>query len=68
MPFKGIKVIEMGQFIFVPYCGVHLADFGAEVIKIENPETGDTLRGGCAGHLPIYDFNYIFENNNRNKR
>lgn len=68
MPFKGIKVLEMGQFIFIPYCGVHLADFGAEVIKVEDPAGGDTMRAAGAAHLPVIDFNYTFENNNRNKK
>ncbi len=68
MPFKGLKVLEMGQFIFIPYCGVHLADFGAEVIKVENPAGGDSMRAAGAAHLPVIDFNYTFENNNRNKK
>ncbi len=68
MPFKGIKVIEMGQFIFVPYCGVHLADLGAEVIKVEHPEGGDTMRAAGVAHLPRSNFNYTFEQNNRNKK
>jgi len=68
MPFKGIKVLEMGQFIFIPYCGVHLADFGADVIKVEDPAGGDTMRAAGAAHLPVVDFNYTFENNNRNKK
>ena len=53
MPFKGIKVLEMGQFIFIPYCGVHLADFGADVIKVEDPAGGDTMRAAGAAHLPV---------------
>lgn len=67
MPFKGIKVLEMGQFIFIPYCGVHLADFGAEVIKIEDPAGGDSMRASGAAR-PVIGFNYVFENNNRNKK
>lgn len=44
-PLKGLKVLEMGQLIAGPFCGAILAGFGAEVIKIEKPGTGDPLRG-----------------------
>jgi len=41
---KGIKVLEMGQLIAGPFAGKTLADFGADVIKVETPITGDALR------------------------
>ncbi|BDW11792.1 CoA transferase [Polynucleobacter sp. SHI8] len=41
---KGIKVLEMGQLIAGPFAGKTLGDFGAEVIKVETPVTGDALR------------------------
>ncbi|MBB3664624.1 formyl-CoA transferase [Prauserella sediminis] len=43
-PLAGITVLEMGNFIAAPSAGRLLADFGAEVIKIERPGTGDELR------------------------
>ncbi len=43
-PLKGIRVIEMGSLIAGPYAGAVLAQFGAEVIKIEPPVIGDPLR------------------------
>jgi formyl-CoA transferase len=43
-PLAGLKVLELGQLIAGPFAGKTLADFGAEVIKIEPPETGDPLR------------------------
>lgn len=43
-PLKGLKVLEMGQVIAGPFCGAYLAGFGADVIKIEKPKTGDPLR------------------------
>jgi formyl-CoA transferase len=43
-PLAGIKVIELGQLIAGPFCGKLLAEFGAEVIKIEPPGVGDPLR------------------------
>lgn len=43
-PLTGLKVLEMGQLLAGPFCGSYLAGFGAEVIKIEKPKTGDPLR------------------------
>ena len=40
----GIRVIELGQLIAGPFCAKMLGEFGAEVIKIEAPKTGDPLR------------------------
>jgi formyl-CoA transferase len=43
-PLSGLKVIEMGQLIAGPFAAKTLADFGADVVKIEPPKTGDALR------------------------
>ena len=43
-PLAGIRVLEMGQLIAGPFAGCVLAYFGAEVVKIEPPRTGDPLR------------------------
>ncbi len=43
-PLAGVRVLELGQLIAGPFCGKTLADFGAEVIKIEPPGKGDPLR------------------------
>jgi formyl-CoA transferase len=43
-PLKGLKVLEMGQLIAGPFAAKTLADFGADVIKIEPPKVGDPLR------------------------
>ena len=42
-PLAGIKVLEMGALVAAPFCGMLLADMGAEVIKLEPPE-GDMAR------------------------
>lgn len=44
MPLDDVRVVEMGQLIAGPFCGQILADFGAEVIKIEEPTKGDPMR------------------------
>ncbi|BAN04282.1 CaiB/BaiF CoA transferase family protein [Ilumatobacter coccineus] len=43
-PMSDIKVIELGQLLAGPYCGQLFADYGATVIKLEQPEVGDPLR------------------------
>jgi formyl-CoA transferase len=43
-PLAGLRVIEMGTLIAGPFCGQVLGDFGAEVIKIEDPKAGDPMR------------------------
>lgn len=43
-PLSGLKVLELGQLIAGPFAGKTLADFGADVIKIEAPGAGDPLR------------------------
>ncbi|TAG32992.1 MAG: CoA transferase [Polaromonas sp.] len=43
-PLAGLKVLELGQLIAGPFAAKTLADFGADVIKIEAPESGDPLR------------------------
>jgi len=43
-PLEGVRVIEVGQLLAGPFAGCMLAYFGAEVIKVEPPETGDPIR------------------------
>lgn len=70
---SGVRVIEWSAFAFGPLAGLMLADMGAEVIKIEDPSSGDPARNArwmigsvdCA--LPG-DRNALFETFNRNKR
>src|SRR5437660_5804512 len=40
----GIRVIEVGNFMAAPFCTLQLADLGADVVKIENPDGGDQVR------------------------
>jgi formyl-CoA transferase len=41
---KGIRVLEVGNFMAAPFCALQLADLGADVIKVENPDGGDQVR------------------------
>ena len=68
---SGIRVLEVASWTFVPAAGAVLAEWGADVLKIEHPVTGDPQRGlissglvpGAAG-----GFNYMIEQPNRGKR
>ncbi|MGH8241494.1 MAG: CaiB/BaiF CoA transferase family protein, partial [Steroidobacteraceae bacterium] len=43
-PLSGLRVVELGQLVAAPFCAQLLGDFGAEVIKVEPPGTGDPMR------------------------
>ena len=43
-PLAGLKVVELGTLIAGPFCTRILAEFGAEVVKVESPQGGDPLR------------------------
>lgn len=64
-PLTGIRVIEVGNFMAVPFCGMQLADLGADVIKVENPRGGDLTRAS-GPFLAGESSNFI--RLNRNKR
>jgi crotonobetainyl-CoA:carnitine CoA-transferase CaiB-like acyl-CoA transferase len=56
-PLDGIRVVDVSSFLAGPFCSTQLAEFGAEVIKIELPEIGDALRRfgsitACGDSLP----------------
>src|SRR3546814_6490073 len=67
---KGVRVLEVAQFTFVPAAGAILADWGADVIKIEHPKRGDTQRGfiNMGGIAVEKDRNPLVEHPNRGKR
>ncbi|BBY76766.1 CoA transferase [Mycolicibacterium parafortuitum] len=69
-PMSGVRVLEVAQWTFVPAAGAVLADWGADVIKIEHPQTGDSQRGlRQLGHIQIEgERNPVMEHANRGKR
>src|SRR3981189_2012802 len=64
-PLSGIKVVEVGIFMAGPFCGMQLADLGADVIKVETPDGGDMVRSS-APFVNGESSNFI--RLNRNKR
>ncbi len=66
----GIRVVEVASWTFVPISGAVLSEWGADVIKIEHPESGDPQRGLISsGLIPgAGDVNFMFEIPNRGKR
>ncbi|MDG2028781.1 MAG: CoA transferase [Acidimicrobiales bacterium] len=69
-PMEGIRVLEVAQYTFVPAAGAVLADWGADVIKVEHARTGDGQRGiRQLGATKIPEtFNPLMEHANRGKR
>ena len=69
-PMQGIRVLEVAQHTFVPSAGALLADWGADVIKIEHPVRGDAMRGlvNLGGQKVNPLRNTLMEHPNRGKR
>lgn len=67
---QGVRVLEVAQYTFVPAAGAVLADWGADVIKIEPPGRGDSQRGFLrVGTIPVNPLrNTVMEHPNRGKR
>ncbi|MEL7158166.1 MAG: CaiB/BaiF CoA-transferase family protein [Actinomycetota bacterium] len=65
-PMRGIRVLDLGTLLAGPVAATLLGDFGAEVIKIEQPGVGDTLRGGPTAEGQPPRLGWLVEG--RNKR
>ena len=65
LPLEGIKILDLSTMLPGPFCSMILADFGAEVIKVEAVKGGDLFRGGVP---KIGDTGGAFFQVNRNKK
>jgi crotonobetainyl-CoA:carnitine CoA-transferase CaiB-like acyl-CoA transferase len=67
-PLSNITIIDFSQFLSGPSCTLRLADLGAEVIKIEKPETGDICRQLYVSKVVLEGQSSLFHAINRNKK
>jgi crotonobetainyl-CoA:carnitine CoA-transferase CaiB-like acyl-CoA transferase len=69
-PLAGVRVVEVASHVFVPMAGALLAEWGADVVKVEHPATGDPYRGlVTAGLHTLHDgVDPFFQAANRGKR
>jgi len=65
LPLEGIRVLELAQIVAGPFCGALMAEFGAEVIKVELPGRGDDVRRMGPSEE---DVGYWWAVENRNKK
>ena len=67
---KGVRILEVAEQTFVPAASALLSDWGADVIKIEQVERGDAMRGLAASGIAIVPENVhvLLEHSNRGKR
>jgi crotonobetainyl-CoA:carnitine CoA-transferase CaiB-like acyl-CoA transferase len=70
LPMAGVRVVEVAQYTFVPAAGAMLADWGADVLKVEHPVTGDAQRGfrNIGPASAVGPFPPILEHPNHGKR
>jgi len=64
-PLEGVKILELGNLVAAPYAGKLFAEFGAEVIKVEEPTNGDPLRNWRVMHNDTSVWWYV---QSRNKK
>ena len=67
-PLEGVKVVELGMWVAGPACAGILADWGADVVKLEPPGVGDPARTYQALFGQVMPDNPVFETDNRAKR
>ena len=67
---RGVRVLEVAQFVLAPSAAAILGDWGAEVIKVEHPERGDAARGLASYGVPaeVDGVNFLRAPFNRGKR
>jgi crotonobetainyl-CoA:carnitine CoA-transferase CaiB-like acyl-CoA transferase len=65
LPLAGIRVVDLTRVLSGPFCSMLLGDLGADIVKVETPGEGDTVRHQGAGRDGL---SWYFANYNRNKR
>ena len=67
---EGVRILEVAEHTFVPAASALLADWGADVVKIEHVERGDAMRGLAATGVAVMpnDVHALLEHSNRGKR
>ena len=65
LPLSGVRVLDIGQLIAGPFGATMLGDFGAEVIKVEQPGAGDALRGTPVDGKANRSGNWLVEGRNK---
>ena len=68
LPLAGIRVLDVASYIAAPVAATILADFGADVIKIEAPAGDGCRRLHTMPGMPVSDRDYAWEVDNRSKR
>ena len=64
LPLSGVRIIDMASLIAAPFAATLLGDYGAEVIKVENPMVPDGIRNWAAGEgMPVQPFWAVFARN-----
>ena len=64
-PLEGVRVLDIGTLLAGPWGATLLGDFGAEVIKVEQPKTGDSLRGAPNNGEPGNPLNWLIDSRNK---
>jgi CoA:oxalate CoA-transferase len=65
LPLAGVRVVDLTRVLSGPFCSMLLGDLGADIVKVETPGEGDTVRHQGAGRDGL---SWYFANYNRNKR
>ena len=65
LPLAGIRVLDVGTLIAGPFGATMLGDFGAEIIKVEQPGIGDALRGTPQNGKASRSENWLVEGRNK---
>ncbi|MBT6315071.1 MAG: CoA transferase, partial [Alphaproteobacteria bacterium] len=65
LPLSGIRVLDIGTLIAGPFAATMLGDFGAEIIKVEQPGRGDALRGSPVDGEANRSGNWLVEGRNK---